>query len=108
MVDMLGSREQAISIAFRSAALIDAAPVIRQRAVSATKAHVGRMGRSVAQSAIQIHGGIGITEDLDVSHHFRRIEVFDLQFGNTEDHVRRYAGLLDWDSWPVPFENAAA
>ena len=95
MVDMLIAREQAVSITHRAALSLEDETATRQRAVSAAKAHVGRLGRFVAQAAVQIHGGIGTTDELDVSHHFRRIELLDLQLGTIDDHVRRYASLLD-------------
>ena len=95
MVDMLVAREQALSITHRAALAQEADSVTRRRATSAAKAQVGRLGRAAAQAAVQIHGGIGITEELDVSHHFRCIEMLDMQFGNADFHVRRYADLLD-------------
>ncbi len=102
MVDMLLARDQAISITHRAALALGGDRVARERAVSAAKAHVGRVGRQVAQAAVQIHGGIGTTEELDVSHHFRRIEIFHLQFGSVDAHIRRYADLLDEP--PAPLE----
>jgi alkylation response protein AidB-like acyl-CoA dehydrogenase len=95
MVDMLIAREQSISIIHRAALSLDGEPGTRRRTVSAAKAQVGRLGRFAAQAAVQIHGGIGTTDELDVSHHFRRIELFNLQFGTVDDHVRRYASLLE-------------
>lgn len=95
MVDMLIAREQSVSITHSAALCLDGETATRQRAVSAAKAHVGRLGRLAAQAAVQIHGGIGTTDELDVSHHFRRIEVLGLQFGTIDDHVRRYASLME-------------
>jgi alkylation response protein AidB-like acyl-CoA dehydrogenase len=95
MVDMLVACEQAASISHHAALQLDAGPEQRRRAVSAAKALIGKLGRGVAQAAVQIHGGIGITEELDVSHHFRRLEMFNLQFGTSDQHLRRYSGLLD-------------
>jgi len=95
MVDMLIAREQSTSITHRAALSLDSEPITRRRAVSAAKAHVGRLARFVAQAAVQIHGGIGTTDELDVSHHFRKIELFELLFGTSDDHVRRYASLLE-------------
>jgi alkylation response protein AidB-like acyl-CoA dehydrogenase len=95
MVDMLIAREQSLSITHSAALCLDGETATRQRAVSAAKAHVGRLGRLAAQAAVQIHGGIGTTDELDVSHHFRRIEVLGLQFGTIDDHVRRYASLME-------------
>lgn len=95
MVDMLLASEQAAAITHRAALTLDDALQPRRRAASAAKSLVGRHGRFVMQAAIQIHGGIGTTEELDVSHHFRRIEMFNLQLGTIDHHVRRYADLLD-------------
>jgi alkylation response protein AidB-like acyl-CoA dehydrogenase len=95
MVDMLVACEQAASISHHAALHLDAAPEQRRRAVSAAKALIGKLGRTVAQEAVQIHGGIGITEELDVSHHFRRLEMFNLQFGTSDQHLRRYSGLIE-------------
>jgi butyryl-CoA dehydrogenase len=49
----------------------------------------------VAQAAVQTHGGIGTTEEAAVSHYFRRLAVINMQFGSVDDHVTRYADLLD-------------
>jgi alkylation response protein AidB-like acyl-CoA dehydrogenase len=95
MVDMLLACEQSSSITQRAVLALDGEPTERRSAVSAAKALVGKAGRMVAQAAVQIHGGIGITDELDVSHHFRRIEVFNLQFGTVDQHIQRYADLLD-------------
>jgi len=95
MVDMLLACEQSSSITHRAVSTLDGEPIERRAAVSAAKALVGKAGRMVAQKAVQIHGGIGITDELDVSHHFRRIEMFNLQFGTVDQHVQRYADLLD-------------
>ena len=95
MVDMLLACEQASSITQRAVSTLDGDPAERQSAVSAAKALVGKAGRMVAQAAVQIHGGIGITDELDVSHHFRRIEMFNLQYGTIDQHLQRYAQLLD-------------
>jgi alkylation response protein AidB-like acyl-CoA dehydrogenase len=95
MVDMMLEKDQAIAITHKAALSLDEEAVERRRAVSAAKAHVGRAGRRIAQAAVQIHGGIGITDELDVSHHFRRIEMLDMQYGAARSHLRRYADLLD-------------
>lgn len=93
MVDMLIARDQAISISHLACVNLNAEPRIRQKAVSAAKAHIGTIGRRAAQAAVQIHGGIGITDELDVSHYFRRLEVINIQFGSVDHHIQRYAEL---------------
>ncbi|MGF6899856.1 acyl-CoA dehydrogenase family protein [Paraburkholderia sp. GAS348] len=95
MVDMLLGCNQSSSITHHAVTHLAANPVQRKKAVSAAKALVGRFGRMVAQSAVQIHGAIGITDELDVSHHFRRIETLNLCLGTIDRHIRRYADLLD-------------
>lgn len=95
MVDMLIARDQASSITHLASRNLSAEAGVRRRAVSAAKVHIGRLGRRTAQAAVQLHGGIGITDELDVSHYFRRLEVIELQFGNTDFHLRRYGHLLD-------------
>jgi alkylation response protein AidB-like acyl-CoA dehydrogenase len=95
MVDMLIGREQAQAIVHRASLCLTADARTRQREVSACKAQVGRIGTQVAQAAVQTHGAIGTTEECAVSHYFRRLAVINTQFGNVDDHVNRYAELLD-------------
>jgi alkylation response protein AidB-like acyl-CoA dehydrogenase len=95
MVDMLIGREQAQAIVHRASLCLTADARTRQRAVSACKAQVGRIGTQVAQAAVQTHGAIGTTEESAVSHYFRRLAVINMQFGDVDDHVNRYAELLD-------------
>jgi alkylation response protein AidB-like acyl-CoA dehydrogenase len=95
MVDMLIGREQAQAIVHRASLCLTVDVRTRQRAVSACKAQVGRLGTQVAQAAVQTHGAIGTTEESAVSHYFRRLAVINTQFGDVDDHVNRYAELLD-------------
>jgi alkylation response protein AidB-like acyl-CoA dehydrogenase len=95
MVDMLIAREQAASIVHHASLCLDADAHTRQRAVSACKVRISQLGTRTAQAAVQIHGGIGITEDVAVSHYFRLIEVINMQFGDVDAHLRRYGTLLD-------------
>jgi len=95
MVDMLIGREQVQAIVHRASLCLTADTRTRQRAVSACKAQVGRIGTQIAQAAVQTHGGIGTMEESAVSHYFRRLAVINMQFGDVDDHVTRYAELLD-------------
>ena len=72
----------------------DKDPVARRMAVSAAKQFVGEKARLVAQQAVQMHGGIGMTEELDIGHYFRRLTMFCAQFGTTDYHLKRYADLM--------------
>jgi alkylation response protein AidB-like acyl-CoA dehydrogenase len=95
MVDMLIAREQATSIVHNASLCLNADAHTRQRVVSACKVKISQLGTRTAQAAVQIHGGIGITEDVAVSHYFRLIEVINMQFGDIDAHLRRYSALLD-------------
>jgi alkylation response protein AidB-like acyl-CoA dehydrogenase len=63
----------------------------RRRAVSAAKAHIGRSGRSVSQAAIQLHGGMGVTDELPASHYAKRLTMIDFWLGDAAHHVQRFA-----------------
>jgi alkylation response protein AidB-like acyl-CoA dehydrogenase len=61
------------------------------RAISALKYQVGTAGKQVAQEAVQIHGGMGVTWELDIAHYFKRHTAIELLFGTADDHLDRYA-----------------
>ena len=65
----------------------------RIRAVSAAKSHIGNAGRLVGQEAVQMHGGMGMTEELAVGHYFKRLTMIDTMFGNSDHHLERF-GLV--------------
>jgi alkylation response protein AidB-like acyl-CoA dehydrogenase len=65
----------------------------QSRAASGCKALVGRAGRFVCENAIQIHGGVGMADELEVGHHYRRVLAIDAMFGNAEFHLERFASL---------------
>ncbi len=65
----------------------------KTKSVSAAKSRVGRAIEKVSQEAIQIHGGIGMTEELDVGHLFKRVTAIDVMFGNADYHTERFASL---------------
>lgn len=62
----------------------------RARLVSGAKAYIDRAARRVANEAIQLHGGVGITEELEVSHYFRRLMVNATLFGSRDEHFQRF------------------
>lgn len=95
MADMFIECQLARSIVIRAAMELDSAAndVEKARAVSAAKSRVGKAIRKVGQEAIQIHGGIGMTEELDVGHLFKRVTALDLMFGNADYHTDRFASL---------------
>jgi alkylation response protein AidB-like acyl-CoA dehydrogenase len=93
MVDMYMELEQAVSAAYLAVLNLDAEPAVRARAVSAAKATVGRAARFIGQNAVQLHGGMGMTEELAIGHYFKRLTALQYEFGSTDYHGARYAKL---------------
>jgi alkylation response protein AidB-like acyl-CoA dehydrogenase len=94
MVDMLTQIERSRSLSIMASLSLDLPADERGRAVSAAKAYIGQALQFVGEAAIQIHGGIGTTEELAVSHYFKRATVMQSQFGTSAFHLERMA-LLD-------------
>jgi alkylation response protein AidB-like acyl-CoA dehydrogenase len=63
------------------------------RAASAAKAQVGQAARFVSQSAVQLHGGMGLTDELPIGAYFKRALVIETQFGDTAHHLARFSDL---------------
>ena len=61
--------------------------------MSAAKATIGRAARFIGQNAVQLHGGMGMTEELAIGHYFKRLTAVQFEFGSTDYHVARYARL---------------
>ncbi|MCF6387031.1 acyl-CoA dehydrogenase family protein [Mycobacterium sp. MBM] len=93
MVDMHMELEQAVAAVYLAVLNLDADPQQRARAVSAAKATVGRAARFIGQNAVQLHGGMGMTEELAIGHYFKRLTALQYEFGSTDHHVARYAQL---------------
>ena len=93
MVDMVISYEQAKSMASLACAKVDSEkdPAERRRIVSAAKIKIADASRHVSQEAIQLHGGMGMSEELKVSHTFRRLTAIARQFGDADHHLARFA-----------------
>jgi alkylation response protein AidB-like acyl-CoA dehydrogenase len=93
-VDMLVAVEQARSMAtFASMMATEADPIERRRAMAAAKVQIGRSGKLVGQEAIQLHGGIGMTQEYKVGHYFKRMTMIDILFGDADAHLTRLAAL---------------
>jgi alkylation response protein AidB-like acyl-CoA dehydrogenase len=93
MVDMHMELEQAVAAVYLAVLNLEADPATRARAVSAAKATIGRAARFIGQNAVQLHGGMGMTEELAIGHYFKRLTAVQYEYGTTDHHVRRYAGL---------------
>ena len=93
MVDMTISAEQARSMASLACARVDARPAAeeRRRIVSAAKVRIADACRHVSQESVQLHGGMGMSEELKVSHTFRRLTIIAQQFGDADHHLDRFA-----------------
>jgi alkylation response protein AidB-like acyl-CoA dehydrogenase len=91
MADMFVQLELSVS-ATLMATLKLAGPERRQTA-SAAKVQIGKAGRFVGQQAVQIHGGMGMTDELNVGHYFKRLTMIDALYGNVDYHLKRFAGL---------------
>lgn len=94
MVNMLIATEEAKSMALLAAIECDEAdPISRAKACAAAKVKIGQSARIVGQNAIQIHGGMGMTDEMPITHYFKRLTMIDLQFGNVDYWLRRYAKM---------------
>jgi len=91
-VDMLVATEQARSMALYATMMCTEADAAeRRRAISAAKVQVNKSARFVGQEAVQLHGGIGMTEECQVGHYLRRLTMIEMMFGDTGHHLRRLA-----------------
>jgi alkylation response protein AidB-like acyl-CoA dehydrogenase len=93
LADMAMQCDEARSMALRAALMAGAEPVARSRAASGAKAKIGRCARFVAEQAVQLHGAMGVTEELDIGAYFKRLLAFDTLFGGSAHHYRRHAAL---------------
>ena len=95
MAEMYIAGEQIRSMAILaavSAGQSDAAQ--RRRAIGAAKAYIGQAARFVGQQAVQLHGGMGVVDELIVSHYFKRLTILDLTFGDADYHLGRFSDSL--------------
>jgi alkylation response protein AidB-like acyl-CoA dehydrogenase len=93
MVDMHIELEQAVAAVLLAVLHLTDNPAVRARSVSAAKATVGRAARFIGQQAVQLHGGMGMTEELAIGHYFKRLTAMQYEYGTTDHHIGRYAEL---------------
>ena len=89
MVDMYMALEQSISMTYMATLKLDRPALERKRAVSAAKVQIGKAAKFVGQSAIQLHGGMGMTHELAVSHYFKRATMIESELGSVDHHAAR-------------------
>ena len=92
--DMVIALEEARSMAYAATLRLDEPDaMLRAKTISGAKQLIGRNGRLIGQRGIQLHGGMGMTEEMDVGHYFKRLTMIDLMFGDHAYHLKRYAAL---------------
>ena len=92
MVDMFMEHEQAKSLLYMAAIRMSENDAEEARkAISALKVQIGKGGRFVGQQAIQLHGGMGMTDELNVGHYFKRLTAIETLFGNVDYHLKKYS-----------------
>ena len=92
--DMLMASEEARSMMYVATLRLGEPDArLREKAISGAKHLVGKHGRLIGQRAIQLHGGMGMTEEMAVGHYFKRLTMIDVMFGGEAYHLRRYASL---------------
>ena len=95
MADMLMHLEHARSMSYLATTqCTDADPLARRAALSAAKVLMGQAARYIGQQAVQLHGGMGMTDELNVSHYFKRLLAFELRCGTTDQHLESYRRQL--------------
>lgn len=92
MVDMFINLEQSVSMTYMATIKLED-DAERAKAVSAAKVQVGKACKFVGQNAIQIHGGMGMTDELAIGHYFKRTTIIEGLFGSVDHHLRRYEAL---------------
>jgi alkylation response protein AidB-like acyl-CoA dehydrogenase len=93
MAELLLEIEQARSAVINAAVAINADRLTRERALSAAKFSIGRIGTLVAEESIQMHGGIGMTWELPLAHYAKRLVMIDHQWGDEDHHLQRFIAL---------------
>jgi pimeloyl-CoA dehydrogenase small subunit len=94
MVDVQIAFEQAKSMACFAAMMTDSTDdAARRRAISAAKVQIGRSGKFVGQQAVQLHGGIAMTDEYKAGHYFKRLTMIGSQFGDADHHLGQFAAL---------------
>lgn len=92
MADMFIALEQTISMTYLATLRLDN-DLERAKAVAAAKVQLGRACKAISHGAIQLHGGLGVTEEMSIGHFFRRATLIEKAFGDTDHHLARYEFL---------------
>lgn len=95
MVDMFVAQEQSRALLLQVIGEFQAGGTAARKAASAIKVRVSRSARLIGEQAIQIHGGMGTTDELHIGHYVKRLLALEVLFGDTDYHLDRYAALID-------------
>jgi alkylation response protein AidB-like acyl-CoA dehydrogenase len=90
--EMYVSSELARSMSYFGASMLDENAAERSRALSQVKVQIGRSVKFIGQGAIQLHGGVGMTNEYAISHYFKRVTTIDTLFGDADEHLEKVAG----------------
>jgi alkylation response protein AidB-like acyl-CoA dehydrogenase len=93
MVDMFIQVEQSVSMTYMANIKLEDGDAERAKAISSAKVQIGRACKFVGQSAIQLHGGMGMTNEMAIGHYFKRATMIESLFGSVDHHLARYEGL---------------
>lgn len=93
MVDMYTAYETSVSLTYLATIKLDAGEKERKRTASAAKVGVGQAARLIGQEAVQIHGGNGVTDEYAIGHYFKRLTIFESEFGSVDHHLKRHVSL---------------
>lgn len=93
MVDMFMEYEQCKSLLFMATMKHEEGAQDAKKAISGLKYQVGKAGKFIGQQAVQLHGGMGVTDELNVGHYFKRLTTVGTIFGNTDYHLKKYTSL---------------
>ena len=93
MVDMFMEYEQCKSLLYMATVKNVENAEDAKKSISGLKYQVGKAARFIGQQAVQLHGGMGVTEELNVGHFFKRLTTITTIFGNTDYHLNKYSNL---------------
>ena len=91
MVDMFMEYEQSVSMTYMVNLKLHEEYSERRKAASGAKVQICKAAKFIGQSAIQLHGGMGMTDELNVGHYFKRLSMIESLFGNIDHHLKKYA-----------------
>ncbi len=95
MVDMFGAYENAKSLLYRAVCAADAGDDDAYRSLLALKVMTGRAGRLIGNEAIQMHGGMGVSDELAIGHYVKRLMIINTLFGDADYHQALFARLVN-------------